>query len=48
MKDEIDSWLSLTPAFVGDATMINGDMESEVKLVSSTTFTSVIENPREK
>ena len=48
IKDEIDSWLNLTSAFEGDTIMINGDMESEVKLVSSTTFTSVIENPREK
>ena len=39
IKDEIDSWLNLTSAFQGDTIMINGDMESEVKLQSATTFT---------
>jgi hypothetical protein len=40
IKDEIESWLNLTSSFDGDTIMINGDMESEVKLMSATTFTS--------
>ena len=48
IKDEIDSWLNLTSAFEGDTIMINGDMDSEVKLVSATTFTSETNNPRDK
>ena len=47
IKEEIDSWLNLTSAFEGDTIMINGDMESEVKLMSATTFTSNPSNPRE-
>ena len=47
IKEEIDSWLNLTSAFEGDTIMINGDMESEVKLMSATTFTSNPSNPCE-
>ena len=47
IKDELDSWLNLTSAFEGDTIMINGDMESEVKLKSATIFTSHINNARE-
>ena len=47
IKDEIDSWLNLTSSFEGDTIMRNGDMESEVKLVSATTFTADIPNPRD-
>ena len=47
IKDELDSWLNLTSAFEGDTIMINGDMESEVKLKSATMFTTHINNPRE-
>ena len=39
-KDETCSWLNLTSAFEGDAMMINGDMESKVRLASATTFAS--------
>jgi superfamily II DNA helicase RecQ len=46
IKDEIDSWLNLTSSFEGDTIMINGDMESEVKLLSATTFTADIRNPQ--
>ena len=46
IKEEIDSWLNLTSAFEGDTIMINGDMESEVKLKSATMFTTHINNPR--
>ena len=47
IKEEIDSWLNLTSVFEGNTIMINGDMESEVKLISATTFTSEATNPRE-
>ena len=40
MTDEIEAWLNTTSDCEGDTLMINGDMESEVKLVSTTTFTS--------
>ena len=46
IKQEIDSWLNLTSSFEGDTIMINGEMESEVKLISATTFTDEATNPR--
>ena len=45
IKNEIDSWLNLTLSFEGDTIMINRDMESEVKLLSATTFTADTLNP---
>ena len=44
IKEEIDSWLNLTSFFDGDTIMINGEIESEVKLMSATTFTSESNN----
>ena len=47
IKEEIDSWLNLTSAFEGDSIMINGDMESELKLASVKRFTTEVSNPRD-
>jgi len=46
IKQEIDSWLNLTSSFEGDTIMITGEMESEVKLISATTFTTEQSDPR--
>jgi hypothetical protein len=47
IKQEIDSWLNLTSAIQGDTIIINGDLESEVKLMSATKFTEDVENPND-
>ena len=47
IKDKIDSWLNLTSSFEGDTIMINGDIQSEVKLFSATSFTSETTNPQD-
>ena len=40
IKEEIDSWLNLMSFFNGDIIVINGDIESKVKLMEVTTFAS--------
>jgi hypothetical protein len=47
IKHEIDSWLNLTSAIQGDMIIINGNLESEVNLMSAIKFTEDAENPNE-